>query len=111
MIAFCFLQAGNTFYRSWGAGVMVFGHGTTSHNLTFVHNNFLYSGCVQALGDHASVALMCPNGNKPSGTVSYNKFINCPGVEAIWVSHASPLLGYPSQHTAPYSDPQCALAC
>lgn len=26
-----FLVKGNTFYRSWGAGIMVFGHGTTSH--------------------------------------------------------------------------------
>lgn len=82
-----FLLKGNTFYRSWGAGVMVFGHSSTSHGLMFIENNFIYAGCVQALGDHASISLMCPNGNVPSGTIAHNNFISCPGVEAI---HTNP---------------------
>eukprot|EP00729_Bicosta_minor_P016591 gene16591-3368_t len=45
-----FLVKGNTFFRSWGAGIMVFGHDTTSHGLTFTENNFVYSGCVQPRG-------------------------------------------------------------
>ena len=81
-----FLPKGNTFYRSWGAGVMVFGHSSTSHGLRFVENNFQYCGCVQPRGDRASIALMCPNGNKPSGSVSDNNFINCPGIAAIFAN-------------------------
>jgi len=41
-----FLLSGNTFFRSWGAGVMVFGHSTTSHGLLFTENAFIYAGCV-----------------------------------------------------------------
>ena len=31
---------------------------------------------------------MCPNGNIPSGTISNNKFINCPGIESIYANPA-----------------------
>ena len=67
---------------------MVFGHQTTSHDFSFVENNFIYAGCVQALGDHASVALMCnPQSREhPSGTISDNNFINCEGVPSIWAN-------------------------
>eukprot|EP00040_Diaphanoeca_grandis_P026108 m.145642 g.145642 ORF g.145642 m.145642 type:complete len:636 (-) comp30448_c5_seq1:263-2170(-) len=83
-----FVVKGNTFYRSWGAGVMIFGHASTSHGLSFTENNFLYSGCVQPRADQAALALMCPAGNVPSGDVSNNNFINCPGVESIYVNPA-----------------------
>ena len=52
----------------------------------FTENTFIYSGCVQALGDHAGIALMCPNGNVPSGSIKDNNFINCPGVESIYMN-------------------------
>jgi hypothetical protein len=29
---------------------------------------------------------MCPNGNTPSGTISDNNFINCPGIDAIYAN-------------------------
>lgn len=81
-----FLLQGNTFYRSWGAGVMVFGHSTTSHGLLFTDNAFLYAGCVQPRGDQAGIALMCPNGNVPSGTVSNNRFLTCSTATAIYTN-------------------------
>ena len=38
---------GNTIFKSWGAGIMVFGHQTTSHNLSISNNTFLQAGCIQ----------------------------------------------------------------
>jgi hypothetical protein len=55
-----FLVEGNMFYRSWGAGIMVFGHDTTSHNIQIVDNKFAYTGCVQNRGDRGAIAVMCP---------------------------------------------------
>ena len=34
---------GNTIFKSWGAGIMVFGHHTTSHNLSISNNTFLHA--------------------------------------------------------------------
>jgi hypothetical protein len=79
-----FQIVGNTFYRSFGAGLMVFGHSSTSHNFTISDNAFLSAGCVQTAGDRAGVAFMCPNGNTPSGRLERNTFLNCPGVPAIY---------------------------
>ena len=78
-----FVVSGNTFYRSYGAGVMIFGHETTSHNISIVSNTFAYAGCIQNRGDRGGIAVMCPNNQKPSGNVSANSFITCPGVPAI----------------------------
>jgi len=81
-----FTLRGNTFYRSWGAGIMVFGHGKTSQGLSFVDNTFLYDGCIQPRNDQASIALMCPGGNHPSGKISNNSFLTCSGVSAIFIN-------------------------
>ena len=81
-----FLVEGNMFYRSWGAGIMIFGHGTTSHNIQIVDNKFAYTGCVQNRGDRAGIAVMCPGGHKPSGNISDNTFYTCPGVPAIYIN-------------------------
>jgi hypothetical protein len=85
-----FTLSGNTFYRSWGAGVMVFGHATTSHGLLFTDNSFVYAGCIQPRGDRAGIALMCPGGSKPSGTVSNNRFLTCPSAPAIFANPSVP---------------------
>eukprot|EP00040_Diaphanoeca_grandis_P028430 m.164696 g.164696 ORF g.164696 m.164696 type:complete len:664 (+) comp31351_c1_seq2:173-2164(+) len=70
---------GNTIFKSWGAGIMVFGHQTTSHNLSISNNVFLQAGCVQTAGDHAAIAFMCPNGAKASGKLDNNLFQTCTG--------------------------------
>ena len=43
---------------------MVFGHQTTSHNLSISNNVFLEAGCIQTRGDRAAIAFTCPNHNK-----------------------------------------------
>lgn len=90
-----FLVSGNTFYRSWGAGVMVFGHSSSSTGFRIVNNTFAYDGCVQMLGDHGAVALMCPNGHRPGGIIAGNTFTTCPGADhpAIYVNPAVPHCG------------------
>jgi hypothetical protein len=79
-----FTIRGNTISRSFGAGLMVFGHQSTSTDFSIIGNAFLSAGCVQTAGDRAGLAFMCPNGHKPSGTVSGNTFFNCPGVPAFY---------------------------
>jgi len=37
--------SGNTISHSWGAGVMIFGHATTSHGLNISGNTFDQAGC------------------------------------------------------------------
>ena len=134
-----FVVANNTIFRSWGAGIMIFGHDTTSHGLEIVGNTFAYDGCVQVRGEHASstrfasargstrrsplqcdaqprrahflphrarrlslvsdscsrsqprgdhagIAVMCPNGHAPSGMIEGNDFMTCPGVEGIYIN-------------------------
>jgi len=79
--------ANNTIYHSWGGGVMIFGHDTTSHDLAITGNTFAYDGCVQARGDHGGVAIMCPNGHAPSGVIEDNTFLTCPGgIGGIYVN-------------------------
>ena len=78
-----FLVQGNTFSQSWGAGIMIFGHETTSHNITFTDNMFDRCGCVQNRGDKGAIAVMCPNKQKPSGQLYNNTFFTLPGCPAI----------------------------
>ena len=87
-----FLVQGNTFYRSWGAGIMIFGHATTSHNLTIDANTFAYAGCVQNRNDKGGLAVMCPGGHKPSGKVTRNSFYTCENgnAPAIFVNPGVP---------------------
>ena len=73
-----------TFSHSYGSGIMVFGHATTSHDIVIDGNTFLYDGCIQPRSDHGGIAFMCPNNNKPSGTVSNNYFLTCPNVPAFF---------------------------
>lgn len=73
----------NTFSGTYGAGVMVFGHGTTSRNLTLAGNAFLSTGCLQPHSDQGGIALICPEDAQPTGLVANNSFITCPGVPAI----------------------------
>jgi len=79
-----FRVSGNTFYKSWGAGVMIFGHDSTSQGFAIEGNTFVAPGCVQPRGDRGGVALMCPNGNLPSGSVANNTFVTCAGVPALF---------------------------
>lgn len=72
-----FEVSGNTFSRSFGAGIMVFGHSTTSKNITIAQNVFDRSGCTQARADQGGIAVMCPNGHKPTGIVRNNTFFQC----------------------------------
>lgn len=86
-----FVVSGNTFYRSWGAGIMIFGHDTTSQGIAITDNTFAYDGCVQNRGDRGGLAVMCPGGHRPSGVVSGNSFYtksspDCDGVPAIYVN-------------------------
>eukprot|EP00946_MAST-07B_sp_MAST-7B-sp1_P001728 g1728.t1 len=81
-----FIVKGNTFSQSWGAGLMIFGHETTSHDIQIVDNTFDRCGCVQNRGDRGAVGVMCPNHNKPSGNLSNNVFFTLPECPAINVA-------------------------
>ena len=81
-----FLVSGNTFSRSWGAGIMIFGHAITSQNITISDNIFDHSGCVQNRDDRGGIAVMCPNGQRPSGLLKDNSFFTEPGCPAIFVN-------------------------
>jgi hypothetical protein len=78
------LIANCTFYHSYGSGIMVFGHSSTSHNISISDNTFDHAGCFQTRNDHAGIAIMCPGGNKPSATIAGNTFTTCPNTPAIW---------------------------
>ena len=58
---------------------MVFGHQTTSHNLSISNNVFVHDGCIQTRGDRAAIAFTCPNGNRASGKLHNNVFQTCTG--------------------------------
>eukprot|EP00943_MAST-04B_sp_MAST-4B-sp1_P003658 g3658.t1 len=75
---------GNTISHSFGGGIMVFGHATTSKDIKLNTNNFLDDGCIQVRGDKASISFMCPNNQIPTGQVKNNKFITCPGTQPIY---------------------------
>jgi hypothetical protein len=78
-----FVVHGNTFYKSFGAAIMIMGHDATSQNLSIVENVFAYSGCLQPRDDRGSIAVTCPNGHLPSATVSENVFLTCSGEPPI----------------------------
>lgn len=84
-----FVVSGNTFYRSWGAGIMIFGHESSSQGIRISENTFAYAGCVQNRGDRGGIAVVCPNGHKPSGLIRKNHFFTCgDGTPAIYVNPA-----------------------
>jgi len=62
---------------------MIFGHDTTSQNLTLSSNVFDRCGCTQNRNDRGAVAVMCPNGNKPSGKLQNNTFYTEAGCPAV----------------------------
>ena len=53
---------------------MVFGHQTTSHNLSISNNTFLQAGCIQTRGDRAAIAFTCAGHHKANGKLWYNVF-------------------------------------
>ena len=71
----------NYVYRSFGAGIMVFGHATTSVNLVIEGNTMLYNGCGQTRDDHGGIAFMFQNS---SGTLAGNVFATCPGTPLFY---------------------------
>ena len=83
-----FLVKGNTFSKSYGSGIMIFGHSSTSKNISITNNIFDRSGCTQARADQGGVAIMCPNGHIPTGTLSENTFFKCQhsSAPAIYIS-------------------------
>ena len=62
---------------------MVFGHQTTSHNLSISNNTFIEAGCIQTRGDRAAIAFTCPNHNKASGKLHNNLFQTCSGKAVV----------------------------
>jgi hypothetical protein len=82
--------SGNYFSRSWGAGIMIFGHSQTSHGIKLTDNVFESTGCVQNRNDKGGIAVMCPGGHKPDGLIANNSFFTCPNVSAIFVNPGVP---------------------
>ena len=60
-----------TFYRSWGAGIMIYGHDTTSQDLLIADNTFIQAGCTQTGDDRGGISAVCPGGAHPSGKVRF----------------------------------------
>ena len=48
---------------------MVFGHSSTSSGIAINDNVFAMDGCDQPRNDRGGIALMCPDGHKPNGTI------------------------------------------
>lgn len=71
----------NYVYRSFGAGIMVFGHGHSSINLVISDNIMLYNGCGQTRDDHGGIAFIFVNS---TGTISGNKFATCPEIPLFY---------------------------
>ena len=71
----------NYVYKSFGAGIMVFGHATTSVNLVIADNTMLYNGCGQTRDDHGGIAFMFRNS---SGRIQNNTFATCPGTDVFF---------------------------
>ena len=67
--------AENYVHHSFGAGIMVFGHQTTSENLIFNDNRMLWNGCNQTRTDQGNIAFLHLNS---SGTIYNNVFTPCP---------------------------------
>ena len=63
--------------RSWGAGIMVFGHVDNSNTrLSILNNTMLHNGCGQTRDDHGGIAFMRKGS---SGALKGNVFATCPG--------------------------------
>ena len=71
----------NFVFRSFGAGIMVFGHATTSTHLRIAGNTMLYNGCEQTRDDHGGIAFMFVNS---SGVIEGNTFATCPGTDLFY---------------------------
>jgi hypothetical protein len=71
--------ARNYISRSYGAGIMVFGHVDGSNqNLNIINNTMLYNGCLQSRGDQGGIAFMHRGS---SGLISGNTFATCAGTD------------------------------
>ena len=84
---------GNTISKSYGGGIMIFGHDTTSQNISISENVFDRAGCVQNRGDSGGIAVMCPNNQHPSAKIYSNTFLLC--------DDDTPAINSPS------ADPEC----
>eukprot|EP00759_Apiculatamorpha_spiralis_P028711 PhF_6_TR31193/c1_g1_i1/m.45749 len=78
------------FSESWGSGIMIFGHASTSQNVTISNNVFWHAGCVQNRDDRGGIAVMCPGGFVPTGNLVNNTFYTCPNVPAIYPNPSVP---------------------
>ena len=73
------MLARNYISRSFGAGVMVFGHIDGSNTaLEILNNTMLYNGCLQSRGDHGGIAFMRKGS---SGLIAGNTFATCNGTD------------------------------
>jgi hypothetical protein len=66
----------NYIAHSTGAGIMVFGHQTTSQDISILNNTFIADGCVQTRGDKGGIGFLHEGS---SGRVNGNVFTTCPG--------------------------------
>ena len=71
----------NFIHHSWGAGIMVLGHSTTSTNLQIRDNIMLYNGCNQTRDDRGGMSFLHPNS---SGVISGNVMATCPGTPLLY---------------------------
>ena len=72
-----FVRVGNTISKSYGGGIMLFGHDTTSQNISISENVFDRAGCIQNRADSGGIAVMCPNKQIPSVEIHSNTFLLC----------------------------------
>lgn len=72
---------GNYIHHSYGAGIMVMGHTTTSTELLFEGNIMLYNGCNQTREDRGGISFLHLNS---SGTITGNTFATCPDVPLFY---------------------------
>ena len=73
------LIARNYISRSYGAGIMVFGHVDGSNQrLNIINNTMLYNGCLQSRGDQGGIAFMHLGS---SGLIAGNTFATCTGTD------------------------------
>lgn len=71
------LFSDNYVHRSYGAGIMVFGHADGSNTgLRVTGNTMLYNGCNQTAGDHGGIGFMRLGS---SGVITGNTFATCAG--------------------------------
>jgi hypothetical protein len=76
-------------HHGLGAGIMVFGHQTTSHNLSISNNTFLQAGCIQTRGDRAAIAFTCAGHHKANGKLWHNVFqVSLVRKQQSWFSFA-----------------------